>query len=209
MERASAGTVAPPTSAPPRPAAIARDSRLLCRTPRHGRGGAAPPRPRPARRGAAGGGCGALSGNAMSAECAAPRARWRLTGPSPACRGHVCGVGGQRRLQPRPFAPACGHRQSKEFHSAAGEGPELSAGRQPVMFSGPGGRLPTQGEAIVRGPGNGGDPYGVQLKERDKPPTDIDYLSVSEPGPALKSFQGTQAPAVSNSTATRGAGDTA
>lgn len=39
------------------------------------------------------------------------------------------------------------------------------------------GRLPTQGESVVRGIG-GDDLPGVQVKERPMPPGDIDYLSV-------------------------------
>lgn len=40
------------------------------------------------------------------------------------------------------------------------------------------GRLPTQGEALVRGIGGDDDSRGVQLMERSKPPADIDYLAV-------------------------------
>lgn len=39
------------------------------------------------------------------------------------------------------------------------------------------GRLPTQGESVVRGIG-GDDLPGVQVKDRPMPPGDIDYLSV-------------------------------
>ena len=42
----------------------------------------------------------------------------------------------------------------------------------------PSSRLPTQGEALVRGIGGDDDSRGVQLMERSKPPADIDYLAV-------------------------------
>ena len=43
------------------------------------------------------------------------------------------------------------------------------------------GRLPTQGEAVVRGTADDDLP-GLQVKERPVPPGDIDYLAVSSGG---------------------------
>ena len=49
----------------------------------------------------------------------------------------------------------------------------------------PSSRLPTQGEALVRGIGGDDDSRGIQLMERSKPPADIDYLAV-ESAPLLQ-----------------------
>ena len=70
----------------------------------------------------------------------------------------------QRRLCRGAAASSSGH----ESRGWAGEGDADTAGR-----------LPTQGEAVVRGTG-GDDLPGLQIKERPVPPGDIDYLAVSQ-----------------------------
>ncbi|CAK0785447.1 hypothetical protein CVIRNUC_008656 [Coccomyxa viridis] len=58
------------------------------------------------------------------------------------------------------------------------------------------GRLPTQGEALVRGIGGDDDSRGVQLMDRSKPPADIDYLAeliaIQQNGPKELGFFGTR-----------------